>query len=146
MAKKDDKELELALRKVEKLLVKTKKKIGRFDLDYTVQASINSTKPKAVAYAAQLTPPSPNLAPITFISHTGTEDLMKQVSAFLEDVDQDKVEIAYHEAQIVACNNTIKAHQDMIEKVKNKKQEGDESNETGGEQSNEQPEQPTKEQ
>lgn len=132
MTKKEDKELEATLRKVERIVAKTKRKLGRHDLEYTVQASINSTRPKAVAYAAQLTPPSQNLAPITFISHTGTEDLIKQVKAFLEDVDQDKVEIAYHEAQIVACKNTIKAHEESIEKIKGKDaEEGEVTNESG---------------
>ncbi len=118
------KELEKDLKKIEKVVVKLVNKLKRSDLDYTVQASINSTDRTVVKYAAQITPPAEGLAPITMISLT-SEELIDKIKVATKNIDYEKVEQAYHEAQIQACERTIKGHKERIEEINslNKKEE-----------------------
>jgi len=130
-----DKILESDLRRIERYIVKLRKNLKRADLDYTVQASVNSTKPKWVSYAATVTPPASGLAPITFISHVSANDLIEQIKVAIDKIDYEAVELAYHEAQIQACEYTIEGHRERIEAIKNPPKE--EESEEVGEQSNE---------
>lgn len=36
-----------------------------------------------------------------------------------KNIDYEKVEIAYHEAQIKACKRTIQGHEERIDEIKN---------------------------
>ncbi len=110
------------LRKLEKGLLKLRNNLKRADLDFTVQASINSTNPHVVIYAASMTAPAAGLAPLTFIA-SSTEALYEKIKAAQKHIDYDAVELAYHEAQIQSCNKTIEGHQDRIDELKNQERE-----------------------
>lgn len=107
------------LQKVERAMNKLKRKVKRADLDYNVQFSINSVNPTEVVYAAQMTPLAEGLRPATFISHVSAEDLIAQVKAFTESLDWEKLEIAYHNGQIVSAEKTIQGHKEAIEELEN---------------------------
>lgn len=107
------------LQKIEKAIVKLRKKVGRFDINYTVQAAISSVDPTVVVYAAQLTAPADGLAPITFIGDKGLDDLLEQIKLTTKNVDYEAVEIAYHEAQIKACDRTKLGHEERIKAIQN---------------------------
>lgn len=111
------------LRVIEKYVVKLKKKLNRADIDYSVQASVSSTDPKVVRYAAQLTAPANGLAPITFIALTADE-LVDKIKLATEAIDYNEVEKAYHQAQIEACERTILGHKDRMAEIE-KEQNGD---------------------
>jgi hypothetical protein len=112
-----DKQIVSDLRNIEKKLVKLRKNFKRIDLDYTVQVSISSTNPRKVVYACQMTPPADGLAPITFIADTA-EQLMQILDEAIKKFDDKKVEISYHEAQIVASKNNIVRHEEIIAELK----------------------------
>lgn len=115
------------LQKIEKAVVKLRNKLKRPDINYTVQISVNSVDPSKVSWAAQLTPPADSLAPITFIDYTSADSLVEQVKATTKNIDLDKVEIAYHKAQIEACDRTKKAHEERIEAIENPEPEAEEA-------------------
>ncbi len=104
------------LRNIEKYVVKLKKKLNRTDLDYTVQTSINSTDPKQTNWAVQITPPAIGLAPITYIAKS-PDELVAQLKVSIENIDYTAVEIAWHNAQIEACNRTIEFHTERIQRL-----------------------------
>ena len=108
------------LRRVERAMNKLKRKVKRSDLDYNVQFSVNSVKPSATAYSAQMTPLAVNLRPATFISYVSVDDLVAQIEAFTEHLDWDKMEEAYHNGQITAAKKTIEGHEEALEELKNK--------------------------
>lgn len=107
------------LKQAEKALVKLRNKIKRADLDYTVQVSISSTDPQTVVYAAQMTSPANGLAPVTFLSNTSPEDLIEKIKEATKHIDYDAVEIAYHKAQMEACDRTKQGHEERINQIEN---------------------------
>lgn len=108
------------LRRVERAMNKLKRKIKRADLDYNVQFSVNAMKPSAIIYSAQMTPLAVNLRPATFISHVSVDDLVAQIEGFTENLDWDKMEIAYHTGQINSAEHTIEGHKEAIAELENK--------------------------
>ena len=130
------------LQKAEKAIVKLRNKIKRADLDYTVQISISSVDPTKIRYAAQMTPPAQGLAPVTFIKDTADE-LVEAIKSAAKHIDYEQVEIAYHKAQMEACDRTKQGHQDRIDEILKPKDEEQateednqpdvQSNEEGGE-------------
>lgn len=104
------------LQKIEELVVKLINKQPRKDLDYTVQASVNSTHPKKVTYAVQITPPAEGLAPVTFIKDS-VDELCEAIKAATKHIDYKEIEKAYHKAQIEACKRTIIGHEERIAKL-----------------------------
>ena len=116
MSKSND-NIPASLRKIEVKLFKIIKKLKAGRLDYSVQVSIHSLRPTEVHWAAQITEPAKDLAPISFIRNTA-EDLIKAIEEFAKNNDFNSVEIAYHEAQIKAAKKAIESHEDMIEKIK----------------------------
>lgn len=104
------------LRKIEKAFVKLRNKMKRADIDYVVQVSINSTDPKTVIYAAQMTAPAIGLAPIRILSKSA-EELVDKIKAATENIDEKAVEIAYHKAQMEACDRTKLGHQERIDEL-----------------------------
>lgn len=117
------------LREIEKYVVKLRKNFKRVDLDYTVQVSINSTDPKRVVYAMQMTPPANGLAPVTMIADSAAE-LVKRLKISIEHMDHKAVEIAWHEAQILSCENTKKGHEERIADIKKEDEENASTEET----------------
>lgn len=118
------------LQKAERAINKLRNKIKRADLDYTVQISISSVDPAKVRYAAQMTPPAQGLAPVTFIKDSA-EELIEAIKAATKHIDYEQVEIAYHKAQMEACDRTKQGHQDRINEIlkPKEKQATEEANE-----------------
>lgn len=114
--KRMSKETEQTLKKIEKQLVKLRNKVRRADLEYTVQISVSSADPTVIIYAAQMTAPAKGLAPVTFIAKSADE-LIAQIKVSTKYMDYDKVEIAYHKAQVDACYRTIQGHEDRIKEI-----------------------------
>lgn len=110
------------LRKIEKHFVKLRNNMRRADIDYTVQVSINSTDPKVVIYAAQLTAPANGLAPIRILARSA-EELITKIDVAQKNIDEVAVEIAYHEAQIEACERTKLGHEERIAEIKAQQEE-----------------------
>lgn len=118
MSKTDD-NIPQSLKKIEVATVKLIKKLPkRPDVDYTVQVSINSTRPKHVDWAVQITPPAQGLAPITLIGST-PESLIERLKEYEGAIDYDLVETAWHNAQIKSAERTIEFHKERIERIKN---------------------------
>lgn len=104
------------LRKIERHFVKLRNNMRRADIDYTVQVSINSTDPTVVVYAAQLTAPANGLAPVRMLAKSADE-LIKKIDVARENIDEKAIEVAYHEAQIQACERTKLGHQERIAEI-----------------------------
>lgn len=105
------------LKKIERAVVRLRNKLNRADLEYNVQAAISSVDPTKVVYAAQLTSVAKGLAPLTFIGEP--DDLVRRIKATAKKLNEEEVEKAYHEAQIVACRRTIKYHEERVEEINN---------------------------
>lgn len=112
------------LRQLEKAFAKLRNKLKRADLDFTVQVSISSTEPGKVYYAAQMTPPASNLAPIRMIAESAQE-LLAKIEVAVENIDYRAVEIAYHRAQMESCDRTKLGHQERIEELEAEQAEED---------------------
>lgn len=109
------------LRKIYQAMNKFRNNLHRKDLDYTCQISIN-TATKKVAYAVSMTAPANGLAPIMFIADNFA-DLLAQIKAATKNINYDEVEKAYHKAQILACENTIKGHEERLAELELPKEE-----------------------
>lgn len=117
------------LREMERAFAKLRNKLKRADLDYTVQVSINSTDPQTVVYACQMVAPANNLAPIRIIA-TSASELMAKIKVATENIDLKAVEIAYHKAQIDACDRTKLGHQERLAEIEIEASEETENVET----------------
>ena len=116
MSKSND-NIPAVLRKIEVRLFKLIKKLKSGRLDYTVQVSIHSLRPTHVSWAAQVTEPAEGLAPLGFIADSA-EQLLEQIEDFEKNNDRNKVEIAYHEAQVGNAKKAIDAHKEAIKQIK----------------------------
>src|ERR1051326_3500462 len=112
------------LRKIHKMLRKIVKKLGNKDLHFSAQIGVDSTRPdSAVVYGAYIDAPKEGLAPITFLDFT-IDGLMGKLKNFYEEkINETQLEIAYHEAQIVANDRNTEHHKNQIELLKNPKTE-----------------------
>lgn len=120
MSKTDD-NIPQSLKRIEVATVKLIKKLPkRPDVDYTVQTSINSTRPKTVDWAVQITPPAQGLAPITLIGKT-PESLIERLTEYAKYIDYDEVEVAWHKAQVDAAKRTIDFHEERVQRISIKK-------------------------
>lgn len=106
------------LQNIEKAVVRLRNKLNRVDINYNIQISISSTDPEHVTYAAQLTSPAEGLAPMTFIADSA-EEIITQIKVTTKSINQEKVEIAYHKAQIKSCERTILGHEERIKAIEN---------------------------
>lgn len=104
------------LQKIEKVAYKLRNNMKRADIDFTIQASRNTTDPGITRWALSMTAPANNLAPIVFISLT-PEDLIEQIKGSIKTLDHAAVEKAYHEAQIQACERTIEGHKERVKAI-----------------------------
>lgn len=105
--------MEKNLEKARKILNKIIKKLGRNDLDWTVQLSINSTRPDRINYCAQIEAPANGLQPITWVKDSW-KDLEESLLKAEKGLDQEAVEKAWHEAEIQRAKALIKYHEEAL--------------------------------
>lgn len=104
------------LKKARNLVNKIVKKFNRNDLDWTVQLSINSTRPERVNYCAQIEAPANGLQPITWVKDSW-EELEEALKIAEKALDQDAVDKAWHESEIQRAKMLIKYHEDAIKEI-----------------------------
>ena len=105
--------MEKNLEKARNILNKIIKKLGRNDLDWTVQVSIHSLRPDKVNYCAQVEAPANGLQPITWVKGSWDE-LLDALKKSEKGLDQEAVEKAWHEAEIERAKALIKYHEDCL--------------------------------
>ena len=111
-----DKELKSHLQEIQKQVVKILKDIKKPGLDYNIQFSLDCMHPTLVYYSVWIQPPENRLNRLSWVGKD-FDDLMAQLKAFNEKTDEYTVEIAYHNAQIESCKETIAHHEGEIEKL-----------------------------
>lgn len=104
------------MKKARNLVNKIVKKFNRNDLDWTVQVSINSTRPDRVNYCAQIEAPANGLQPLTWVKESFSE-LEEALKLAEKGLDQDAVDRAWHEAEIQRAESLIKYHKQAIEEL-----------------------------
>ena len=104
------------MKKARNLVNKIVKKFNRNDLDWTVQVSINSTRPDRVNYCAQIEAPANGLQPLTWVKESFSE-LEEALELAEKGLDQDAVDRAWHEAEIQRAESLIKYHKQAIEEL-----------------------------
>lgn len=114
-----------SLLEAEKLVQKIKKKVKRNDLDYTIQYVMDSTNPSVLKYALRITPINEALGPITIVADTGKELLEKLQYRLDNGLEENELQIAYHESMVKNLENTIKFHKERAEALK-KEEKGEE--------------------
>lgn len=111
---KKESEMEKKLKKARNLANKITRKLGRSDLDWTVQISINSTRPDRVNYCCQIQAPANGLEPITWVCDSW-EELLTQLDVATKKFSREVVDKAWHESEIVRAEALIKYHKEMLE-------------------------------
>lgn len=106
--------MEKELKSARTLVNKIVKRLKRNDLDWTVQISINSTRPDRVNYCAQIEAPANGLQPITWVKESWSE-LEQALKLAEKGLDQDAVEKAWHESEIKRAEALINYHKEAIE-------------------------------
>lgn len=117
-----DKDLSKNLKELQKEVVAILKKLKKPSLDYNIQFALDSLRPNMVEYTVWIQPPAERINRLSWIGKD-FDDLMKQLKAFEDGTDDLDVEIAYHGAQIAACEETIEHHKNEIEKLNKEKTE-----------------------
>ena len=80
--------MEEKLKEARKLVNKIAKNLGRNDLDWTVQLSINSTRPERINYCAQIEAPANGLQPITWV-YDSYKELIDNLKLGVKGLDRD---------------------------------------------------------
>ena len=106
--------MEKSLRSARNRVNKIVKQLGRHDLDWVIQTSINSTRPDRVSYCAQIEAPANGLQPITWVTESW-EELDEALKIAEKNLDTEAVERAYHEAEIQRAKALIKYHEEALE-------------------------------
>lgn len=109
---------------VDKQFRKIQKKVKNVNLHYSAQIS-RSDDNENIYYAVQITGFSDVLHPVTFLDKD-RDIVLESLKAFTKELTYDTVEKNYHEAQIIACKETIAYHKEQIKKMSDE----DESEET----------------
>lgn len=109
--------MEKQLKSARNLVNKIVKNFKRNDLDWTVQISINSTRPEIVNYCCQIEAPANGLEPVTWVCDSW-EELEKQLTEASKKLDRDAVDKAWHESEIARAEALIKYHKEELEKSK----------------------------
>ena len=109
--------MEKQLEEARKLVNKIVKNIGRNDLDWTVQISINSVRPNRINYCAQIEAPANGLQPITWV-YDSWDSLIENLKKGVKGLDEKAVEKAWHESEIQRAEALIKYHQEAINPTK----------------------------
>lgn len=118
-----DKDLKKNLKRIQDQVVAILKKLKRPALDYNIQFALDSVRPNLIEYTVWIQPPAERINRLSWIG-TDVEDLLKQLKEFEENTSDIDVEIAYHGAQIQACEETIAHHKKIIEEL-GKEKEGE---------------------
>lgn len=105
--------MEEKLKEARKLVNKIAKNLGRNDLDWTVQLSINSTRPERINYCAQIEAPANGLQPITWV-YDSWEELLENLKIAVKGLDQDAVEKAWHTSEIERAKALIRYHEEAL--------------------------------
>lgn len=106
--------MEEKLKEARKLVNKIAKNLGRNDLDWTVQLSINSTRPERINYCAQIEAPANGLQPITWV-YDSYKELIDNLKLGVKALDRDAVERAWHTSEIERAKALIKYHEEALE-------------------------------
>lgn len=122
-----DRELKKHLQEIQKEVVGILKKIKKPSLDYNIQFSLDCMNPTRISYSVWIQPPAERINRLSWIGKD-FDDLIQQLRSFDEKTDEYTVEIAYHNAQIESCKETIAHHEGEIEKLV-KLQHGEEESE-----------------
>lgn len=107
--------MEQKLKKARNLVNKIVKNLGRADLDYTVQVSVNSFQPDKVNYCCQIEAPANGLQPITWIKESW-EELEEALKIAAKGLDQKAVEKAYLESEIKRAEEKLSFYKDSLKK------------------------------
>lgn len=110
-----EKKLLSAKTKVNKIL----KQMGDATLDWTIQVSLNSIEPDEVSYACQINVPARGVQPLTWICKSWDE-LIEKLDKAGKEINEDVVEIAFHEAEIKRCERLANYHQEKIKEITDK--------------------------
>lgn len=111
------------LLKAEKLVQKIKKKVKRNDLDYTIQAVVESINIGEVKYAVRITPINESVGPMVFVADS-VKELNEKLQYRLDNgLDADDIEINYHESMLKNLSNTFDFHKMRIEQINKLKEE-----------------------
>lgn len=102
--------------KARKLVNEIMKNIGRNDVDWTLQVSMNSVRPESMAYCCQIEAPANGLQPITWVCKSWGE-LLEKLEFSSEHLDQESVQRAYHESEIQRCKSLISYHENAIKEI-----------------------------
>lgn len=108
--------MEKELKSARTLVNRIVKNFNRNDLDWTVQVSINSTRPERVNWCAQIEAPANGLQPLTWVKESEKE-LLEALKLAEKGLNQDEVDKAYHEAEIARAEALIKYHKEAIEEL-----------------------------
>ena len=103
------------IKQARNLINKILKNLKRNDLDWTVQTSISSIAPDVTYYSAQIEAPAQGLQPITWVK-SSADELIKALQISAENLNEEKVEEAYHKAEIQRAEALMKFHQEALEK------------------------------
>lgn len=114
--------MEEKLKKARKLVNKIVKNLGRNDLDWTVQLSINSTRPERINYCAQIEAPANGLQPITWV-YDSYEELIENLKLGVKGLDPEAVERAWHTAEIQRAEALIRYHEEALKADEEKSEE-----------------------
>ena len=120
-----DKDLTKNLKALQKEVVAILKKLKKPGLDYNIQFALDSLRPNMIEYTVWIQPPAERINRLSWIGKD-FDDLMEQLKKFEKETSDIDVEIAYHGAQIYACEETIKHHTAEIEKLKKEKESEEE--------------------
>ena len=104
------------LKEARNLANKIVKNLGRADVDWTVQVSINSTRPDRVNYCAQVEAPANGLQPITWVCDSWDE-LLGQLKIGVSALDTEAVEHAWHESEIKRAEALINYHKEAMKEM-----------------------------
>ena len=104
------------LLKCRNLINKIVKKLGRSDLEWTVQLSVSTVHPESVKYCAQIEAPANGLTPITWVkdSYKELEEALKLAE---KGLDQNAVEKAYIESQIKMAVEKSKFFEEKLKEL-----------------------------
>lgn len=104
-----DKNFKQAVLAINKII----KKMGRADIDFTVQVSTSSVHPNKAVYCAQIEAPANGLAPLTWVKNSW-EELLKALKESEKKLDQEAIEKAYFASQVKAAEEKKKFFEEKL--------------------------------
>lgn len=122
-----DKEVKKNFKLLQKKVVKILKNLKNPGLDYAIAFSVDAMHPERVNYTVWIQPPANKLARPEWVA-TDFDDLAKQLDAYIaKEVSDVDVQIAYHGAQIKACEESIDFHKKEIADLKQGEEDEEEN-------------------